>query len=761
MRRALPVLAALAAGLAGACRPAPRPDILVVTVDTARADHFSFLAPGGPPRTPAADALAAEGVAFTAAFSPTPLTLVAHSTLFTGEVPPTHGVRDNGETLGPEAVTLAELAREAGYRTGAFVAASVLAADRGLAQGFETYDEPVGAETRRGEVVAAAAEAWLAAQPVDAPVMAWLHLYDPHTAYDPPEPERSAWPGDPYSGEIAYADRVAGEFLAAAARRDRPAIVVLAGDHGEGLGDHGEATHGVFLYDAFVHVPLVIRAPGLAPGRVDAVVGLVDVMPTVAALAGLPAPASLDGRDLFAAGPPGEVYLESLYPRRHFGWSELRGLRTADRKLVRGARPELYDLAADPAESRDLAAGRPAEVAALADRLDRWRAREGERGGGAVDAATRARLEALGYLGGGEGPEQSPELPDPRERVDLLERMNDAENLAARGHLDAALALHRQVVARDPTNPTAWDLLARRLEQAGALAEAAEAFGEAARLGRGDDRARRWSLLERLGRGETVLAEARAAARADPGDREARARWLELAVRRDGAAALAGRSGVDPALDGLLAEILVARGERRAAEKLLREVRAAAPDDAASALGLARLLLEDGRLDEIPALLAAAGAAGLDAPEAEVVRAGLAAATGDLAAAREAVARLAARPANPAGLTARRNAAALSRVAEVAWKAGDFALAAAAWGEAARVVPGDPRPAANRGLALERLGRLDEARAAFAEALRRDPDFAPARRHAAALRGRGAAAGGGAPSNNAPPRASAARGGEP
>lgn len=439
---AIVVLAvALAAGLgASGCRspePPPEPlDLLLITLDTARADRFSYTGKPGP-GTPRIDALAAQGAGFVNAISPVPLTLPAHASLLTGRQPPSHTVRDNGPYRLPEAeTTLAELLAGAGYSTGAFVGAEVLDARHGLDQGFATYDDEIAGAgvspfayyaERRGEQVVGAASRWLEAQG-DGPVFAWVHLFDPHAPYRPPEPERSHYPSG-YNGEIAYTDRVVGQLLDywQARRGLEHTLVVVTADHGEALGEHGEATHGVLVHDATLLVPLVIRAPGLRAERpIAEPVSLIDVLPTLLTLLGLPGPEGMQGRDLTpllnggaVSWSPASGYAESLYARLHHGCAPLYALRDRGWKLVRGRTDELYDLASDPAESRDVATAEPDRRAALGSALEELAAGldQGEAEALPLDDEARRALQALGYASFPSPASSSRELRDPREAL--------------------------------------------------------------------------------------------------------------------------------------------------------------------------------------------------------------------------------------------------------------------------------------------------------------------------------------------------------
>ncbi len=346
--------------VAVACAPGAKPrgapgDVLIVTLDTARADRFSYAGPS-PVTTAATDAVAAEGAAFLTAVAPAPITLVSHASLFTGQDPFVHGVRNNGDfALAPEALTLAELFAADGWATAAFIGAAVLDSRYGLDQGFLTYDDEftgidetgLAAYARRpGNEVVDSALRWLGAAPAG-PTFVWVHLYDPHAPYEPPEPEKSRYPGSPYDGAVAFSDRMVGRLLEGYRRLGRydDALVVIAADHGESLNEHQEETHGVFVYDATVRIPLVMRGPGVPPGvRVQAPVALIDVMPTVLGLAGMEIPPGVGGRDLGRVMTGGTadddrlIYVESLLPQLSFGWSALRGLRSGHWKLHPGGR---------------------------------------------------------------------------------------------------------------------------------------------------------------------------------------------------------------------------------------------------------------------------------------------------------------------------------------------------------------------------------------------------------------------------------------
>lgn len=575
------VAASLLSAAAGCGRPEPPvepTDVLLITIDTARADRFSHTgAPG--PGTPRIDALARDGVWFVDAISPSPLTKPAHASLLTGRLPPSHTVRDNGSFRLPEGeTTLAEVLQAAGYTTGAFVGAQVLDRRYGFHQGFTTYDDTMPGSgdpavlsyaERPGEDVVAAALRWLDTQN-GGKLFAWVHLFDPHAPYRPPEPERSRYPSG-YDGEIAYVDRVVGDLIDAwEARRglDRTLVIVTA-DHGESLGEHDEPTHGVLIHDATIRVPLVVRSPGLRLERpIAAPVGLIDVLPTVLGLLRLSLPAGVHGRDLgpLLRGEPVpwsslSGYSESLYAEIHHGCAPLRALREDGWKLVRGSVSELYDLRRDPRELDDRAALDPIRVRDMQEGLERL-LNEIEAGSpetATLDDEARRALQSLGYAWTPpSGSETAGGGRDPREALRSMKAMAEADRSVARGDIERAVALYRGVIDVEPASVDARVRLARILvthgRHAGALpllqaavkiapgaselrrmlgdawfalgdyrdALAAYDSGLALDPGGRELRDARWRVLNQLGRSGEMLAEAERAVAADPSDGMAR-----------------------------------------------------------------------------------------------------------------------------------------------------------------------------------------------------------------------------------------------
>ncbi len=464
--------------------PGPPPSVLLVTFDTLRADRVGVYGDAAA-RTPHLDRLAREGVRFERAYSAAPVTLPAHATLFTGLLPPEHGVRGNGSfALGSGPRTLAEALRGRGLRTAAFVGAFPVAQRFGLGRGFDRYDDAFSRAPglhfdfaeRRADRVVEAAESWLQANA--GPVFVWVHLYDPHAPYDPPE---GYGQGDRYRGEIAFADAMFGRLLAVWEARPGPAFVAATSDHGEAFGERGEESHGLFVYDTTLRVPLLLRGPGLPAGRrVAEAVGLVDLPATLCELAGAGA---FPGRSLSelwskqaAAGESaqarGPLYAETLAPRLDFGWSELRAWRDGRFKYVRAPRPELFDLEDDPQELRNLASSKPEQLAGMEQALAAKLERMGEaQSRSPIDVEAAERLRSLGYV---QGPGGAGSGADPKDRTEVARRIAAATG-PFRGPEDV-VAIYRELAALDPGNPLVDFRLADALLRAGRPREAIPVF---------------------------------------------------------------------------------------------------------------------------------------------------------------------------------------------------------------------------------------------------------------------------------------------
>lgn len=511
-------------------------NLLLVTLDTTRADRLGAYGYAAA-ETPTLDRLAARGLRVEDAVSPVPMTLPAHATILTGLDPPGHGLRVNGEAaLAAERTTLAEVLRGAGYETAAFVSSFVLDPRFGLDQGFDVYDARLeatraaafGPQTERSAgAVTAAAVAWLRGRSGEAdagpdgggppPFFLWVHYFDPHDPYEPPEPFAGRFRDRPYDGEIAYVDRELGRLLAVLeeAGLAEDTVVVAAGDHGESLGEHGERYHSRSLYEGAVRVPLILAAPGLPEAArgsaVDGfVVTLADLYPTLLDLLGLweaegardrpqapgaasagggASPGPVDGRSLLRGPVPPDriVYLETLNPYLDNGWAPLFAARRHGEKYVQAPRPEYYDLAADPGEERNLLAGGGERAAARAEPLreflearlaDRPDLAELAARAEAVDPEVRRRLEALGYVSGG-GPApgaDAAELPDPKDMLPLLDELAEGRRLLAAGEPEAAARKARQLVSRSPRDRAALQLLGEAYATLGRPAEAERAL---------------------------------------------------------------------------------------------------------------------------------------------------------------------------------------------------------------------------------------------------------------------------------------------
>lgn len=698
--RAMPkasIAAASAAVLLSACGPGrpPRAEhVVVVTLDTLRADRLGCYGARGV-STPRLDRIAAEGALAEEASAHVPLTRPSHVSLFTGLLPSEHGIRDNvSPAVVPEVPLLAEVFRKNGFATAAFVSSVVLSAQSGLDRGFDVYSgdfegasgdaQFLNTVQKKGADTIAEAVKWLEARRGER-FFLWVHLYEPHDPYEPPEPYATRYAGRLYDGEVAWTDELVGRLedrLAGLGLEDKAALIVTS-DHGEGLGEHGESLHGFFAYQTTLRVPLLVRAPGVRAGtRVKSTVRLVDIAPTALELAGIPAPPA-SGRSVAAAlrgsgqVPEPITYAETLVPLLHFGWSDLRVVREGRWKYIQAPRPELYDLETDPEERHDLAASQPSRAAAMRGALGSILDKE-RKGGAATAAAVSTdlieKLGALGYVGGGGAAETATPGADPKDKIEEFRVVNSLIREAlldfhARDHAASAEKL-RRVLARGVRSFEVHYYLARALFALARYRDAGPHFEEAARR-----------------------SPAHAAA------------W-------EGAAECRFRTGD---LDGALAR--------------LREGHAAAPSDAALYVREGQILRERGRLREArrafeTALPLAPRQARLRVQLGELLR-DMGEAEGSIRRLREAV-ELEPTVAswwNTLGMTLGGN--------------GRLADAEAAFREAWRLDDRNHRHAYNLGLALVRLGRPREARPFFEKALALQPKFQPARARLQELTGPG------------------------
>jgi len=476
-------------------------NVLLVTLDTVRADRLGCYG-GTEVSTPVLDKLAAQGVRCRHAIAPAPLTLPSHASLLTGLDPDRHGARCNGIfRVDEKIVTLAERLGPSGYRTGAVISAYVLDRQFGLSQGFEDYADDLtegwqatnfGFRERRASQTNEHASRWLRRHATER-FFLWVHYFDPHAPYDPPEPYRGRFADRPYDGEVAYVDEQLGRLLKVLDETGARArtLTVVVGDHGESLGEHGELTHGIMIYDATQRVPMILNAPGVLPAGqvIDRQVGLVDVVPTVLDLLGKEVPSGLDGVSLLRpeASSPRALYIESLGPKFQYGWAPLVGLRTDDIKFILAPRCELYDLSADPKELRNILTDRQELTQGFHERL---RARiGGDRELAAVsgnlplDAVSRERLRSLGYVFETTSrPTTQQDLPDPKDRMGDWMVLQQVETLAHRGRYTEAVALLEPHLRERPGNVRAWQTASELYTAMGQLDRALAAYRREAEL---------------------------------------------------------------------------------------------------------------------------------------------------------------------------------------------------------------------------------------------------------------------------------------
>jgi arylsulfatase A-like enzyme/Tfp pilus assembly protein PilF len=605
----------------GPFRGAP---VILISIDTLRSDRLPAYGYQGV-ETPAIDALRRDAVLFERAYSHTPLTLPSHLSMLTGLLPTDHEVRDNvGYVYDGERIpNLAEVLGKAGYATGGAVSSYVLRSETGMSHGFDVYDDGVqirftsalGMSQRPGGETAEAALRWVRGvreKEADKPFFLFLHLYEPHTPYAPPEPFASRYAGRPYDGEVAAADAIVGRVLDELKSLGvyDEAVIVLVSDHGEGLGDHGEREHGIFLYREAIQVPLMLKLPQSRRGgtSVAAPAQIVDLFPTLLGLAGIDPPASpegagrLAGAPLLSLGPPGapprEIYAETFYPRLHFGWSELTSLVRDRHHYIQGPDPELFDLAADPGEKQNVLTRERRAYATLRDAM---RGFERElKAPAAVDPETAQRLAALGYAGGSARLDPGEALPDPKSRIGSLADFETAMAAFTEQRFTDAVPAFRRLLETNPNMVNAWESLGASLHKLGNLNEALAAYERAMETSGGASHVAiaTGALLLEMKRYDEAKAHA------------------ELALT------------VTPAMaNSLLAQIAVASDRPEEAEKAARAAIAAKGSDVGPMVTLAQVLQKQGRLDEAlkvtddaVAELTRTGAAGQEFPGLQFVR---------------------------------------------------------------------------------------------------------------------------------------------
>ncbi|HYO77853.1 MAG TPA: sulfatase-like hydrolase/transferase [Thermoanaerobaculia bacterium] len=634
-------------------RPSSNTPVILISIDTLRSDHLPAYGYKGV-STPNIDALRADSILYQRAYSHCPLTVPSHATVLTGQLPAETGMRDNtGYSLNPASATLAELLAAKGYATGAAVSSYVLHKGTGMERGFAAYDDEIqdrgglamSAMQRAGADTVAAAEKWLGANG-GKPLFYFLHLYEPHTPYAAPEPYRSRYA--PYDAEIAQADEVVGRFLQRlkdAGIYDN-ALIVLFSDHGEGLGDHGEDEHGIFLYREALQVPLMVKLPGAAQAgnSVDRPVQLSDIFPTVLAQTGIKhdarstsgARSLLDDPDAKTAER--QIYSETYFPRFHFGWSDLHSLMGAQHHYIHAPQPELYETS-DVAEKNNVLNDNRRVYAAMRRSIEpAIRMAEAPK---AVSPEEAAKLAALGYLGSTaavEGP-----LPDPKTKTQTFREIREAFKLFQAGNYEAALTYYQRLLRENPRMLDLWEISARALVRLGRRAEAIDAAKEALKIspqsthlallianlsleqGQADTarqhaelalkshpvEAREILARAALASGDVSAAEreARSALAAEPknaralmtlGRIEKDKQNLGLALTHLEAATEAARNE-QTALSGLhymRGDVLARLGRAQEAEQALREEIRLFPEDAPAYMSLILLYVSAGRVDE-------------------------------------------------------------------------------------------------------------------------------------------------------------------
>ncbi len=497
------------------CAEEEKLNLLVITIDTLRADHTGIYGYDGT-GTPNIDDLGQKGVLFTDAISHVPLTLPSHCSLFTGNLPLNHGVRDNGYRLPDFNVTLAEILKQKSYRTAAFVGAFPLDSRFGLDKGFDVYDDSYGSTNpvrdlsfieRKAEEVNRRAIRWITDNKEN-PFFVWIHYFDPHAPYEPPPPYDLEYAGREYDGEIAYTDQVLGELLEIMDRQEltEKTLIVLTSDHGEGLGEHREKTHGIFIYDSTLRVPLIFSNPRILPESrvISEQIALIDVMPTVLDLMGWDSIPKTEGKSLkqVLTGKKSlsgrACYIESVAAMLDRGWAPLQGIRTEDWKYIDAPEPELYDLQNDPEENNNIIDKRPEIAKLLKEDLhgvikDSKMTPLPQDSESKMDEDTRKKLRSLGYISGRNiGGETG--RHDPKAMIDLDNLFNDAIIASETGNTEEASRMYDEVLRKQPDFIVAYEYAAYNYYKMGKIAEAIALLERAAERNVANP-----SLLARLG----------------------------------------------------------------------------------------------------------------------------------------------------------------------------------------------------------------------------------------------------------------------
>ena len=591
-----------------------QPNVILITLDTVRADRMDFL---GSKRglTPHLDALANQSVVFEHAYSQAPITPVSHATILTGTFPQYHGVRNFGDRLPPAVPFLPDILHAQGYHTGAFVGSIILDPKNGFASGFErgfdvynagfhrqkTGERREASMQRRGEVTLGYVLEWVGQQH-GGPFFLWFHLWDAHDPYNPPEPFRSRFPSAPYNGAIAYVDDTVGkllDYLRSQGLYDN-ALIAVAADHGESLSEHGELTHSIFLYDATIHVPLLLKYPGNRFGgqHVSATASLVDLAPTLLEALGQKPPPAMQGGSLLPlignAHPENRPsFATGDHSERSFGWSALTSLRVGNELYVRAPKPELYDLALDPGEKINLYPGKRVTAVRLAIQLDNFVKRISTGAPQALqdglDEKSREKLSALGYVAS--GMTSPPTRIDPKDRIDVANDMHDASLAIEEGKEATVIPLLLRVVAKDPQIQAAQYYLGIAYSRKGNFAKAIPPLRKAVEL-----------------RPDALMAQYELAiCLYETGDLNTSAAHFEILVENRPDWSDARYS---------LASIYARTGRPQEAAKNLLEVLQGEPDHYRANLLLGRMLFLNGTFDEALPYLEKAVAVQTDSGEA-------------------------------------------------------------------------------------------------------------------------------------------------
>ncbi len=489
---ALAALLALSCGRFGGLTPSKSTPVILISIDTLRSDRLPAYGYTGV-STPNLDALRKDSILYQRAYSHCPLTLPSHTSMLTGLLPSEHGVRDNtGYSIDAKTPMLPELLKKNGYATAGAISAFVLRRESGISRGFDAYDDEtealntsagIGMVQRAGGETIKAAQRWLDTNQ-DKPFFLFVHVYEPHTPYTPPEPFRSQYK-DPYDGEIAYTDQLIGDFLTNLRDRglyDKAMIIVLS-DHGEGLNDHGEEEHGVFLYREAIQVPLLVKMPKSAKGgeTVEAPVQLIDVFPTILEQTATPVPklpnnarSLLAFLDEDAENRP--IYSESYYPRLHFGWSDLHSLVDGDHHYIRAPKPELYDVVNDPAEKKNVHDENRRVTFRMRQNIEPLVKKASAPA--AIDPEDAAKLAALGYLGSAVATSDDEVLPDPKDKIGTFHQVKVAYTLYRQQKIEECLKLADQLLAENDRLLDIWYLKSRALSKLGRHEDAIAAARE-------------------------------------------------------------------------------------------------------------------------------------------------------------------------------------------------------------------------------------------------------------------------------------------